>query len=246
VNTVQVAAVQLHKPTTVLEPLDPNPKTARSELMSKGAVVSLLIVMGLTAPGVARAEMITLDAGQLYNANYLPGQTGLGRGFGFLADGTFTLSAVALDLTLIAPNGTLYQYEVFGSTNGHAVDGGLLASSAPFTLAAGMGYQDTSLSFTFNAGSFYVVNFSRVDNANLGSNIGAHYSVETSFLPHDYGILTMLEGFEGANADFPNNALIPHARLTFDTAPTPVPEPTSLSLAGVGLAMLARRRLRKR
>ena len=146
--------------------------------MSKGAVVSLLMVMGLTAPSLAQADVITLDAGQLLTANYLSGQVGGGRGFGFLTDGTFALSAVALDLSVGVANGTLYQYEVFGSTNGHAADGGLLASSAPFTLAAGTGYQDRPLSFTFNAGSFYVVNFSRVDNADLGSNIGAHYSSE--------------------------------------------------------------------
>ena len=145
--------------------------------MSKGAAVCLLMVMGLAAPSVARAGVITLDAGPLHSSNYLPGQAGFGRGFGFLADETFTLSAVALDFMVVAGNGTLYQFEVFGSTNGHAADGGLLASSAPFTLATGTGYQDKSLSFTFNANSFYVVNFSRVDNGDLGSNIGAHYSV---------------------------------------------------------------------
>src|SRR5687768_7619150 len=113
--------------------------------MFNRTIVSLLVVMGLTAPGVARAAVITLDAGDLHSANYLPGQVGGGRGFGFLTDETFTLSAVALDLSVGVADATLYQYEIFGSTDGHAADGGLLASSGPFTLAAGTGYQDSPL-----------------------------------------------------------------------------------------------------
>ena len=214
--------------------------------MFRRTIVCLLVVMGLTAPSVARADVITLDAGQLHSTNYLHGQVGWGRGFGFLTDETFTLSAVALDLSVGVADGTLYQHEVFGSTNGHAADLGLLASSTPFTLAAGTGYQDQALSFTFNAGSHYVINFSRVDNDSLGSNIGAHYSPEDpgTFVPHDYGILTMLDGFEGATPDS-FNGFIPHARLTFDAAATPIPEPASLTLVGLGLATLARRRRRK-
>jgi hypothetical protein len=206
----------------------------------------VIAVLTLATPGYAAT--ITLDAGPMFSPNYDYGGMGSGRAFGFAADEDFTISSLGFDLGILQTDATLYRYDIFGSSNGHVADGALLASTT-FTLAASTGYQDRALAFAFNAGDFYVINFRRVDGFALGDNLGTHYSWEsinnTTFVPHDYGILTMLEGFEGAT---PNNSnpLIPWARMSYETAEVqPVPEPATLILLGSGLAGAAIRNRRR-
>ncbi|MBL8820270.1 MAG: PEP-CTERM sorting domain-containing protein [Planctomyces sp.] len=136
----------------------------------------------------------------------------------------------------------LYTFELFSSSNGHTA-GSLLAATT-FNLVTGTGYQDKAFSYSLNAGSYYVINFSRVDNGHL-TGLGTKYSWEDpgSFVPYNYGILTMLEGFEGSSPSSPN-PLIPHMRLGYGSHAA-VPEPASMAVWGlgaIGIAVAHRRR----
>ena len=155
-----------------------------------------------------------------------------GRGFGFQANQDFNMTSLAIDLNVEAAEvGIAYEFEVYASTNGSDV--GALLDSVSFTLGIGAGYQDQAFAYSFLSSNYYVINFSRLDDGHLGG-LGTKYSWEDPnvFVPHDYGILTTIEGFEGA---FPNNSnpLIPHMRLNYDLAS--VPEPGIIALLSLGI-----------
>ena len=191
----------------------------------------------------ATATVLTLDQGRFYSTNYDNGGMSSGRGIGFKANTNFTMSSLAIDLsvnsTTAAPS---YEFQLFSSVDGHTA--GSLLSTDVFNLSAGTGYQDQAFSFNFLQNQYYVLNFRRVDGANLG-NLGTKYSWEDvgTYVPYNYGVLTMLEGFAGANPS-KGNPLIPHMRIN-STSTTDVPEPATLALLGLGLLGFAAARSRK-
>ena len=174
----------------------------------------LLLTLGFMA-NVAVAVPLTMDAGDPFvgNPGYFTG-FGYGRAIGFRADENFSISTYAIDLSVpLAEAGPDYVIELYSSTDGHTV-GALLATSSTFNLVQADGYQDVPFSYDFIAGNYYVLNFSRVDNAY--SDLSARLNDE-DHLPYDYGILTLIEGFANAYPN-PSNATIIHARFDGGTA----------------------------
>jgi hypothetical protein len=199
--------------------------------------------------GVAKANPITIDIhdGRQFSPDYDYGAMGTGRGFGFQATVTFRLSAIASDLGVQNAADSLFVFEIFGSSDGKSIDQSLLATSIPFMVQPGTGYQGQLFPFTFGAQQHYLVNFRRLDGLEFGSNLGTRYSWEDLgvFLPRDYGLITLIEGFEGV-APHPNNPLIPHMRLTAESVGAPIPEPTTVVMLGTGLAAMTVRNWRRR
>ena len=197
-----------------------------------------------TATG-ASAATITIDQGSPYQTAYDYGSMGAGRGVSFLATQNFSITSMGVDLGILATNSTNYVYQIFSSTNGHNV-GSLLASTT-FQLNAGSGYQDKALSFAFNAGSYYVVNFARADGASFGSNLGTHYAYEGAASLISYGPLTVVEGFEGTPINNSNPLMI-YTRLTTVDATAAVPEPATwaMMIGGFGLVGASMRYRRRK
>lgn len=183
-----------------------------------------LFAFGALASNAVAAEL-TLDLGRAYSTGWSNGGMGSGRGLGFHADENFSINSFAIDLSVPgAETSPQYTFEIFDSTDGHTA--GQLLASTNFYLTEGEGYQLQPLVFSFVAGNFYVINFSRVDGQHLGQ-LGTHYSWEDvgTFVPYDYGVLTLLEGYEGADPN-PSNPLIPWVQ--FSDVQISVPEPVSV------------------
>jgi hypothetical protein len=197
------------------------------------------VCLALCQTTVASATTLELTGGTLYDTDYHFGGMGSGRGIGFVADEAFTMNTFGIDIGVQAANSVQYKFELFASTDGHTA--GSLLASTNFLLAAGNGWQDFAFNYSFTAGSAYVLNFARVDSQWLTGNLGTHYSWEPS--AHiDYGVLSIVEGFEADPADN-YNPLVIHTRLNYNSS---VPDSGSilvlLTLGSVALVGAARRR----
>jgi hypothetical protein len=201
-----------------------------------------ILIFGMN--GMAFGVDLTLDQGRLFTPDLQLRGMGSGRGLGFHADENFSMNSFAIKLSVqAAATVPEYQFDIYSSTDGHDV-GGLLASTT-FFLVEGVGYELQPFVYDFVAGSHYVINFSRVDGVSLNDQpIGTSYSWEDpgTYVPFDYGVLTLIEGFEGS---FPiaSNPLIPHVRFSTDVVivipPTPaMPVPTLSQWALIMLSML--------
>lgn len=220
-------------------------KLTQSQIRRGAAALCALGALSLGAVS-AHASVIQMDQGALYSASYSYNGMGSGRAVGFSADQNFSITSAGIDLGVLGGAiGVSYVFDIYSSTNGHGA-GSVLASTTFNDLSLGEGWVDRGLSFNFSAGSFYVLDFARVDGQHL-DDLGTHYSWEDQNPPGrpvSYGPLTVLEGFEGTPPDN-SNPLIPHMRFNADVAGGVVPEPASWALMIVGFggmgAVLRRR-----
>lgn len=190
------------------------------------------------------AAVITVDQGPAYQSSYDNGAMGSGRGISFLATQNFSITSLGVDLSVLSTDATSYAYQIYSSTDGHSA-GSLLASTT-FQLTAGTGYRDQALNFAFNAGSYYLVNFKRVDGQNLGS-LGTHYAYEDATSQISYGPFTVVEGFEGTPINN-SNPLIIYTRFNTTQANAAVPEPATwaMMIGGFGLVGASMRYRRRK
>jgi len=195
---------------------------------------------------LAVAQELTLDQGPIFSPDYDNGGMGSGRGLGFHADENFSMTTFAIDLSVpSAEASATYQFEIYDSTDGHTA--GVMLASTSFNLYLGEGYQPQPFVYDFVAGNYYVIHFSRVDDEQLGQ-LGTKYSWESGFVPYDYGILTVVEGF-GSSADpTPGNPLIPHVQFNGEPVVQSAPVPTlstwalAIMLTLLGLMVFTRRK----
>jgi len=192
----------------------------------------------LSVNGFANAGLIQLDEGNLFSANH-GGGMGTGRGIGFEVNNNFHMSELGIDLDVTSTAiSALYEFEIFSSTDGHT--SGSLLDSTNFNLTEGIGWVDFSFDFDFLSGNFYVINFSRVDDAAL-VGIQTKYSWEPSS-HFNYGHLSTVEGFEGAT---PNNSNTLSAHFRIKTESASVPEPSTFVIFALGIMGLASRKFKK-
>ena len=191
-----------------------------------------VFVLFLCCLSSAHAAVVTMDQGDLYSTQYYGvGTMGGGRGIGFTVMTDFHMNTIGIDLGVPFNTGSaLYEFDIFESLDGNTA--GILLATTQFTLSQGEGWQDFALAFDFLSGKSYVINFTGANMSGLPAEFGVMYSWEPSALVN-YGILGMVQGFEGA---FPNNGnpLVPHFRINYTTQS--VPEPQTLALFAFGLA----------
>lgn len=133
---------------------------------------------------------------------------GAGRAIGFRADETFTIRSLGI---LGALQNMSFDVVIYSSTDGHTA-GSVLYTASGVTGGTGFDWNDISVSFNFTAGNFYVVNW-RPTNIGSWATVPGLYYQNDAGLPYAVGPVTIVEGFEGRNAESPGNIL--HPRLRF-------------------------------
>ena len=181
--------------------------------------------------------MLQIDQGDIYKngAYWDVGDMGSGRGVGIYVSSSFHMNSIGMDLALREDAyQQSYEYEIFSSVDGQ--EEGALLTSTDFSLVNGEGWQDVAFDYDFQAGNYYVINFSLSGDTSgpLGSDIGCRYSWEPSALIN-YGVLEVVQGFEADPPD-PSNPLVAHTRINY------VPEPATLCLLSLGSLLLRKRR----
>ena len=123
------------------------------------------------------------------------GFEGGGRGQGFLADSDFIVTSIGIFGDL---QPELYDVAIYSSTNGSDTTG-ILSIATSTAGGVGNSWNDIDISFTFNAGNYYVVNWrpNDLEENDWINTIDYYYDYS---LPVSIGPLTLVEGLEGTYA----------------------------------------------
>jgi hypothetical protein len=152
----------------------------------------------------------------------------ISRGDYVTALGTFTISSVGIEADPL--QGSLaFRVDIYATTG--FVRGGLLATSSAALNDLGQTFYDVPINFTFLAGQDYDINISWPDGANV---LVRFFGFDPAFYgssPFDVGPVRVTDGEAGSCAEC--NSLMPNLRLQV------VPEPSALSLLGLGFVVLS-------
>lgn len=159
---------------------------------------------------------------------------GGGRAIGFQANQDFHLDAFGIMGDLYTQS---YDVVLYSSVDGASAGGVLDTWTAPIT-GVGFGWYDISTDYDIVNDNYYVLNWRRTDgDIDMANTIEYHNDQN---LPTDLGLIELIEGFNGNDAENPDNALHPRSRLTYsiesDDPSNVIPEPATMLLFGSGLA----------
>ncbi len=138
------------------------------------------------------------------------GGPGGGRAVGFHADADFPINSLGISGDITYEN---YDVIIYDSPDGHTVGTQLYGVTA---LSGGSGYGWNDIyfpgTFHFMAGNYYVINWRPTDQGyNDWGSLDYYHDDD---LPFTIGQATLIEGFEGYNADDAANYLHPYFRMS--------------------------------
>lgn len=135
---------------------------------------------------------------------------GRGRAIGFEAERDFSVSSVGIMAGLTNES---FEVVIYDSPDGHT-PGSVIYTTAATTGGTGYGWNDMTVSFTFEAGNFYVLNWRPADGGSSDwvTSPGMDFYHDNG-LPYAVGPITIVEGFEGFDAENASNLFHPHMRL---------------------------------
>jgi hypothetical protein len=204
--------------------------TANSRRRSRPLVLAISAWVFFVASPALRATLIELHSTDFFG---IAGGEGDGRGVSFLANTDFTIDSIGIQADLIERS---YDIIIWSSTDGGQANA-VLDSTTVTRGGSGFGFYDVPFDFSFDGGSYYALLWRPSEfGAWVGAGGMTFYSDEPA--PTVVGPATVINGFEGFNAENFSNILQPNLRVNVVEEVSPVPEPETLGLLLGGLALL--------
>lgn len=199
-------------------------------MRNKILVISFLLLV-VTNTASAQVLLELLPGGQSWSYSTISGPTwGMGRSTYFNADENFSVSKIEYYGGFSAAS---YSVDIFAGA-GVSADAGALLETVSINWPGGAaGYIPFTIQYDFVAGNEYIISFRRTDNERPTQDV--EYSwVGWGPSSSDIGVLTLLDGREGYDANSYINSHLPNFRLTLGNVVVeplvPVPVNSSVML----------------